>query len=50
MKCKAVRDGLIGTRYVREGEIVDFPKCPKWCVPVKGENTPDTAKSGKQED
>lgn len=34
MKCKAIRDGLLGTSYVHEGEFFLAEKCPSWAVPA----------------
>lgn len=35
MKCKALRDGLIGKdQYVRAGEEFDADKCPSWAIRV----------------
>ena len=34
MKCRAVRDGLMGLSYIHEGETFLADKCPTWAVPV----------------
>lgn len=34
VKCKAVRDGLLGTAYIHAGEEFIIDKCPRWAVVV----------------
>ena len=48
MRCKAQRDGLIGTSYIHEGEEFEVEKCPNWAVPVKKSRPEDDEeKAGK---
>ena len=35
MKCRATRDGLLGTAYVHEGELFLADKCPSWAEPAE---------------
>lgn len=35
MKCRALKDGLVGTAYIHEGETFLADKCPSWAVPVE---------------
>lgn len=35
MKCRATRDGLLGTVYVHEGELFLADKCPSWAEPAE---------------
>lgn len=41
-KFKATRDGLVGTTYIRAGEVfsLDVDKCPRWAEPVKEKALP----------
>lgn len=32
MQCVADRDGLIGTTYIREGDVFETEKCPSWAT------------------
>ena len=41
VKCKAIRDGLLGTTYIHAGEEFVIDKCPRWAVAV---GTPAPAK------
>ena len=34
VKCRAIRDGLLGTAYVYAGEEFVIDKCPRWAVVV----------------
>ena len=40
VRCKATRDGLVGTTYIHEGEEFEIDKCPRWATVVK-KRTPD---------
>lgn len=52
MKCRAIRDGLLGkSRYIHVGEVFEAAKCPSWAEavnPVKkkpsGEESSDEQK------
>ena len=34
MRCRAIRDGLLGTAYVRAGELFQAEQCPAWAEEV----------------
>ena len=48
MKCKAERDGLIGTSYIHAGEIFHAEACPSWAVPVDEAEKAKPAKAGAE--
>ena len=50
-KFRATRDGLVGTSYIREGEVfeLDVEKCPGWAEPVKEAAKPAPKKNPKNE-
>ena len=35
MKCRALKDGLVGTASSHEGETFLADKCPSWAAPVE---------------
>lgn len=35
IRCKAIRDGLIGVTYIHAGDEFLIDKCPRWAVVVK---------------
>ena len=48
---KATKDGLIGTHYVREGEVFDFDgPAPSWACPIEepAADKPAEEKAAKQ--
>ena len=49
-KFKAIRDGLVGTSYIRAGETfsLDADECPRWAEPVK-EKAADDADASDNE-
>ena len=61
MKCRAKRDGLLGTGYIFAGEVFFAEKCPSWAEEldtpkaekaenaVKAKAKPEKAKAAKAE-
>ena len=48
MKCRATRDGLLGTVYVHEGELFLADKCPSWAEPAEPVKPKTKAKAPKE--
>lgn len=51
MKCKALRDGLIGKdQYIRAGETFEATSCPSWAARVNPPRSNETKKDGGEQE